>query len=475
MLKLQEELKSARATSKSTEECLGREKELSKAREQEAFAARYQLASLQQELETAQERIAFLEEERDAFKAAAQSEEVARIAAEGRLPLPPENPGSEFASPRKSFQGRESLSTLEIVSSAATEDEIEELTRLWQWEKQRADRTQDHLEFVQAESQLQRSQLRSSLRRSTILSPRRERTGTIEIVDPSDLLILGKDAEPSTCFPSAETTRLEPEKEIEVPGAESQVIETPASDPREEPKEQPERRRSRRGTIFVPAEGIFRTVSQEELEAMEQDGGNDDDEATLEPPTLEDHQSDPPRYARTPSVEPPSFALMAQERTSLLSLLNAPRESDANFAFGIPSIADDVRSDAEGDDTLKEEANTAPDSPTPTENPSDPRPHTSAAFYTVTTTTSVPIQDENVKPHSVPLTSALSRTPSFDVNNPALTQTMTREEALAQIRERRGRAKSAMQGAMTPHKQMLVGVVDRNVSAPAGRSAKGRS
>lgn len=478
MLKVQEELKNARATLKSTEECLAREKELSKAREQEAFAARYQLASVQQELETAHERITFLEEERDAFKAAARSEEVARIAAEGRLPLPPENPGSEFASPRKSLQGRESLSTFEIVSSAATEAEIEELTRLWQWEKQRADRTQDHLEFVQAESQLHRSQLRSSLRRSTILSPRRERTGPVEIVDPSDLVILGKDAEPSNSLSSTETAQPETEEAVEVP-AESQVIETPASDPQEEPKEQPERRRSRRGTIFVPAEGIFRTVSQEELEAMEQDGGNDgndDNEVTLEPPALEDLQSEHPRYARTPSVEPPSFALMAQERTSLLSLLNAPRESDADFAFGIPSTTDDIPSSAEGDVTPTPEANATPDSPVPAENPSDSRPHTSAAFYTVTTTTTkIPIQDENVKPHSVPLTLPLSRTPSFDVNNPALTPTMTREEALAQIRERRGRAKSAMQGAMTPHKQMLVGVVDRNVSAPAGRSAKGRS
>ena len=69
IVKIQEELKAARVALKSTEECLAREKELSKAREQEAFAARYQLVELQQELDKTQERIAFLEEERDAFKA----------------------------------------------------------------------------------------------------------------------------------------------------------------------------------------------------------------------------------------------------------------------------------------------------------------------------------------------------------------------------------------------------------------------
>ncbi|KAF2963206.1 hypothetical protein GQX73_g10370 [Xylaria multiplex] len=482
IVKLQEELKAARVATKSAEECLEREKELSKAREQEAFAARYQLVELQQELDKAQERIIFLEEERDAFKTAAKSEEVARIAAEGRLPLPPEDPDSEFASPRRSFGGRESLSTFEIVSSAATEAEIEELTRLWQWEKQRADRTQDHLEFVQAEFELHRSsQTGSPLRRSTIMSSRKERVSPVEIVDPSDLVILGQDGEPSKSLPPTQTTRPESEEGPEIP-SEPQVLEPPTSvaeEELEEPKEQPGQRQSRRGTIFVPTEGIFRTISQQELEAMEPSEG--EEEATLEPPTPVDSQPDPPRYARTPSVEPPSFALMAQERTSLLSLLNAPLESEPDLAFSIPCSAGDVSSYtidhytsiAEVNDSP--EASDTPNSPAQAEASSDLRPHTSAAFYTVTTTTTVPIQDENIKSHSAPLALAHGRTPSFDVNNPALTPTMTREQALAQIRERRGRARSAMQGAMTPRRQMVTGVTDRNVSAPAGRAAKGRS
>ncbi|KAI1121688.1 hypothetical protein F5Y10DRAFT_96449 [Nemania abortiva] len=477
ILKLSEELKSTRAACKSLEECLDREKELSRAREQEAFAARYQLVDLQQEFDKAQERITFLEQERDAFKAAAKSEEIARIAAEGRLPLPPEEPDSEFASPRKSFQGRESLSTFEIVSSVATENEIEELTRLWQWEKQRADRTQEHLEFLEAETELHRSQPKSPLRRSAILSPRRERAGPIEIVDPSDLVILGRDAKSSNSSSSTETIQPESAEGLESP-TEPQIIEPPTSDIREEPKEQPkesQRKEPRRGTIFVPAEGIFRTISQQELEAMEQDDGDDDDEATPQPPTPVDSQPAPPRYARTPSVEPPSFALMAQERTSLLSLLNAPRESEANFAYNIPSTTDDVSYAVDNDHSTGQKLNDLPNTPIDADIPSDPRPHTSTAFYTMTTTTTVPVHDENVKPHSVPLTLTHGRTPSFDVNNPALTPTMTREQALAQIRERRGRARSAMQGAMTPRRQMVAGVSDRNVSAPATRAAKGRT
>ncbi|KAI0401203.1 hypothetical protein F4802DRAFT_581631 [Xylaria palmicola] len=492
ILKLQEELKAARIATKSIEECLEREKELSKAREQEAFAARYQLVGSQQELDKAQERITFLEEERDAFKAAAQSEEVARIAAEGRLPLPPEDPESEFASPRKSSHGRESLSTFEIVSSAATEAEIEELTLLWQWEKQRADRTQDHLEFVQAEIELYRSQPRSPprspFRLSIISSARKERTGPIEIVDPSDLVILGRDTEESEPSQPTETIPPVSEEEPSVP-AEPTAIQPLMSDSEDALEEQQLRRsgqkQPRRGTIFVPAEGIFRTLSQHELEAMEHDDKAEEaEEAALEPSTYMNSQPEPARYARTPSVEPPSFALMVQERTSLLSLLNAPRESDA---FENPSTTDDISSYPVGEDAPVTEANDHPGSHDDLAGedgaPGGPRAHTSAAFYAVTTTTTkIPVydgevDDENARPHwPAPAPAPVqNRTPSFDVNNPALTPTMTREEALAQIRERRGRARSAMQGAMTPRKQMVAGVTDRNVSAPAGRAAKGRS
>ncbi|KAI0154297.1 hypothetical protein GGR57DRAFT_110648 [Xylariaceae sp. FL1272] len=460
ILKLQEEARAAKSETKSAEERLEREKTLSKAREQEAFASRYQLVAVQEELQKALERAKYLEEERDAFKAAAQSEEVARLALEGRLPLPPEEPDSEFGSPKKgreSFMGRESLSTFEIRSSAATEVELEELTRLWQWEKQRADRTQEHLEFVEAESRM-RSKANSTKSQGTMTSPRREhRPSPIKIVDPADLIILGAKARASQS-PSP--------KGLECPEAVEQVEPHTTEDQPEAAKEeltvQNEPKEPRRGTIFVPAEGIFRTLSEQELEAME-----NSDEATLEPPTPVEPRN--PHHARTPSLDPPSFALMAQERTSLLSLLNAPRQSDSHCGFEIPTTTSE---EVEPECAIEEED----PSSEPSQPPSD-RPHTSAAFYTVTTTTSIPIHDENVKSHTVPLVGqGHGRTPSFDVNNPALTPTMTREEALRQIKERRGRARSAMQGAITPRKQMVVGAGERrDVSAPAGRAAKGRT
>ncbi|KAI2467821.1 hypothetical protein F4781DRAFT_298569 [Annulohypoxylon bovei var. microspora] len=483
-VKLQEELKEVRAASKSIEESLAREKELGKAREQEAFTSRVQLVDMQEQLEKALERIAFVEEERDAYKAAAKSEEIARIAIEGRLPLPPEEPDSEFASPKKE---RVSLSAVDILSSAASEAEIEELNRLWQWEKQRADRAQEHLEFVQAECELRCcSCSKSHARRSIRTSIRQERPKSIPIVDPADLMILGRKSGSSEQPIPTEIEQGQDQQELVKP----EIIEPPVEDisQQEEPEEIKLPKGPRRSTIFVPSEGIFRTVSQQELEAMEQSV-----ESIPEPPTPVDSQPDsqldsqpdPPHYCRTPSVEPPTFALLAQERVSLLSLLNAPHEMDSNCTpMNIPTAR---HTDAEQDEDDAALSDPEPETETPAQIAAAhdaTRPHTSAAFFTVTKTTTVPVHDNNFRGSSSSFrstSSASNQPPSFDVNNPALTPTMTREQALAQIKERRGRARSAAQGLATPRRQMVAGLGKsastgerRDVSAPTGR-AKGRS
>lgn len=100
-----------------------------------------------------------------------------------------------------------------------------------------------------------------------------------------------------------------------------------------------------------------------------------------------------------------------------------------------------------------------------------------AHYTTTTTTTTVPLRESRKTSKEYAVTGRRqTREPSFDINNPALTPTMTREQALAQIRERRGRARSAAQGAATPRKPMVTGSGERrDVSAPAGRAAQGKS
>ncbi|KAK7422111.1 hypothetical protein QQX98_001854 [Neonectria punicea] len=484
IVKLQEELKSARGAYKMCDESLKREKERSKVREQEAFTARYQIVGVQEQLDQALERIKVVEQERDAFKTAAQNEEVARIAAEGRIPLPaPDNADDEFASPKKRREPRVSLSTMDIVSSAASEAEIEELSTQLQFQHQRADRAQEMVEFLQLECQLGCCPCTKSK------SPRRQkRRSSIGLEGPHDKM------------PKLDKTEHQ-ERSATPPHIEEPVAEED-NEPQQEPEQKPQHEESRelfiprskkeprRSTIFCPKEGIFRTVSEQEAadfeaqsraeaetEAETEQATREDtqvetdadrtikpvsrEDVESQPPTPDDRERDPRMYARTPSVEPPSFALLAQERTSLASLLNAPHgdshgDSHASSLPSIPTMPDvaPAAAEAASDDT---------------------RPHTSASFYTtVTTTTSVPLHDGASRSDSS--FAERLRTPShgnasFDLSNPALTPTMTREQALAKIRERRGRARSMAQGTMTPRRRMVEGVDRRDMSAPTGTVA----
>ena len=520
---MQEELKSARTAAKSAEELLDLEKERSKAREQEAFTARYSLVGMQEQLDQALERIKTLEQERDAFKTLAKNEEdVTRIAAEGRLPLPAPDQDDgvedEFASPKKSRVS--SISITDVRSSASSEAEIEELTRMWQWEKQRADRAVEHVEFLEAECHLrccvsaksqQRSSTISTSASATPGSSCRKRPDPMQITDSGDLVILSEDGQESR----VDTGKAPPLKKSKTERL------------RGEAKE------ARRSTIFVPSEGIFRTVSQAEAEALaltvqEEPPANSAKSTnptaqagpSKSPSPVPAGNASPPCYARSPSADPPTFASGAGHRTSLLSLLDAPhKQDDHHTVLNIPttqarhptptraiepvhepeSRRENDRQHVEtppqraplavADKNQQSQALAAARGSRPGSYQSfedDEDDSYASATTTIahpmeatTVTTKVPLRDENADPSLASRLLALQRTPShgknkdvnasFDATNPALTPTMSREQALAQIRERRGRARSAAQGAVTPRKQMVQGVERRDVSAPTGR------
>lgn len=487
---MQEELKSARDGWRAASDSIDAEKARTQAREQEAFTARYQLVDLESKLNEALERIKVIEQERDAFKTLAKEEEVARIAAEGRIPLPKFGThDDEFASPRK--KQRTSLTTAVVTSSAASEEEVEELSRQVDWERQRADRAHEMIEFLHAECELRTCQAAKYLKRQSILSPRRVLVAPQEL-GPGDLAILGQ----APSAPSSRPTSRDSEKNLEVPGNDRPSLKRKSRD------------EGRRSTIFCAREGIFRTVSQQEAEALEaaekqqeapeeehpemrreSEGHSQSEEEHNEPATPTDATPEHRMYARTPSVEPPTFALLAQERMSLASLLNAPQGGGHAVdipEMNIPTMPDTLQkvqeveveieaADEEQYPSPQVEEHIKEQSTSPRESP--PRAGSNSGFYrTSTTTTSVPIhEDDAPRPIS---RFERARTPSgdsqasFDINNPAMTPTCTREEALARIRERRGRARSAAQGAATPRRPILQGGGERrDMSAPTVTNA----
>jgi hypothetical protein len=361
-VKLQEELKSSRSAFKIAQSDLEAEKERSMKREQEAFAARYQLVGVQEELAQMQEQIKLVEQERDALRTVARNEEIARIAAEGQIPLPHSPQDDEFASPKK---GRKSLDA--VTRSAASEEELDDIKMQLEWEQQSVKRAHDQIEFLEMECKFNCCTSKSS-------RPAPESEGAPEA------------------------------KKIKI---------------------------SRASPIFIPSEGVFRTVSP----PPEESPWISPAKKTMPPPIITQRQEhrDQFSYARTPSCEPPTAALIPDVNTSLLSLLDAPHS---------PSYTD--------------ESPTQQDTPIQT-------------FHTISTTTRIPLAN----PADLTPSNALPA-----AGNPALSPTMSREEALAQIRERRGRARSLAQGTLTPRKQMVEGgPVRRDISAPAIRSGnvRGRS
>lgn len=500
IVKLQEELKSARTALKSAEELLDLEKDRSKTREQEAFTARYSLVGVQEQLKQSQERIKMLEQERDAFKTLAKNhEDLAEIAAEGRIPLPPGGAqDNESASPIRTSRGS-SCGLGGIKSSAASEAEIEELTMLWQWEKHRAERAMNHVEFLTTECELNICHCAKRYRQQVaVSSPRR-----IKISDPSDLVLLGRDSRRDSSVEQQVNSSLRKSKTERLRESQS--------------------REQRHSTIFVPTEGIFRTIPQPEADGLDNAGhGRVQSESRVEdahverpqfevpimeersktPATPADNLSNPPYYARTPSVEPPDFAMLAKQRTSLLSLLDAPHDQPSREVTvptlpgpglaTIPSASYYPRStstDQNDNSALTQESRLLPanaiTATTTTSNTTWPddgqttRPHTSATDYLYTSstiTTTVPLKDESADPgpslsqrilaaQKTPRRTSEEDQPSWDITNPALTPTMTREQALAQIRERRARS-----GAVTPKRGITdgAGTERRDLSAPVG-------
>lgn len=320
-----------------------------------------------------QEQIKLVEQERDALRTVAKNEEVARIAAEGRIPLPPSATDDEFASPKKS---RKSLDL--ITRSAASEEELDDIKMLLEWEKQNSKRAHDQVEFLEIQCMLK------------------------------------------CCVSKASHSM------SEGPEVKKIKIEAPA-------------------TIFVPSEGIFRAVSPapEESPWISPAKKSQPPPQNAQPTPVKTEPRESAFYARTPSCEPPNAALIPEVNTSLLSLLDEPQSP------ATPNT--DSRSDS-------------PVQESPIQQPI-------RTFHTISTTTRIPLANP-------PDLTPISLLPTTTTGNSALSPTMSREQALAQIAERRGRARSLAQGTMTPRKQMIEGgPTRRDISAPAIRSGnvRGRS
>ncbi|KAL8950359.1 MAG: hypothetical protein Q9222_003612, partial [Ikaeria aurantiellina] len=167
LVNLQEELKTTRNRYTLMREEVDVQKRKVETREQETFASQYQIVGLQEDLDRLKRQIKIVEEERDALKTTLQQEEVARIAAEGKIALPPSQEPDEFASPKK--RRRESLK--ENVDPEAMdveeEDVVQNLREELRVEKKLRTRAKDLIHFMEMECQFRCCPCRMSEQKAT--------------------------------------------------------------------------------------------------------------------------------------------------------------------------------------------------------------------------------------------------------------------------------------------------------------------
>ena len=466
LVKLQEDLKTTRNRLTLMREDVEAQKRKVEEKEQETFSAQYQLAGVQEELEKLKQEIHAVMEERDALKTSLKEEEVARIAAEGKFRLPePETP-DEFTSPKKLRHGplrRDSLKENvdpDSPSGKDTDDEDDELSvvkRELQLHKKLLATSEEVVEFMHLECQFK-----------TCLCRRAERQGQHYVFD--------KSVEDELAKMRAHMKSLTPPPEdpkTPAPRFEDDTLMSPNTEQAAEDSE---------ALIeFSPTSGTFRTIRSPV-------------HATPTPMPRQQHYSDTPTPIPShlaTSLRPTSLS----DTPSVLSLgyhSASPSEPANSTPFPEPSrpafppsnFKTPVKTPGLGDHPYHHGGH--PDSAYAPP-PQFTLPET-PILITRTTTTTIPLQLASpFSPHP-PGTPALnSRTGGTGTAEPRRGaglnavekipgspfpiggMSMTREEALEQIRLRRGRARSIAAGQLTPRAKMVEGVLvgRRDCSAPS--------
>ena len=397
-------------------------------REQEVFAAQYQNVGLQEELDKMRQQLKATEEERDVLKTSLKEEEVARIAAEGKIPLPVSYEPDEFSSPKKKKKQQEKPDVFRDDDDPYAMDDAAKLTVLrgaYKQELRRRKEADSQVEFMKMECQFQCCPCRVAEKKGTVfVHDKNASNNTTGAKGDVDKVFQTEPAESTT-----DTERITKDDAIPCIGT-SSIATTPEQFSKAPPSERPE-------TPSAVSTPRFQSTS---VPATPQ--------SVLEP---EEHQSlvqfSPTsgtfRTTQIPSIPCSSRGSspardIPQTPTALLRF--SPQFPTTSITIPVP---------------IQE---TTPEAPCPPKQrfPTTPRtlpnppPHTAHAFNSTTT--------------SVPLAAAPSPAPFTP------SATMTREEALEQIRQRRGRARSIAAGHATPRKQMVdLAGLKRDISAPAGK------
>jgi hypothetical protein len=412
------------------------------------------VARLGEEMQMLQDTLKAMEGERDALKTSLKEEEVMRIAAEGNIALPTasadENDefGSPVRSPRKQRNMQREDDDKENVAPKKAMVELKLLQQELATEKRLRERAVDQIDFMKMECQFQccscriaENQGKTFVHDNKFMTEMQRIKTSVRVFTPPPSA--HEDDAMEGVITKQET--VDDRRPFTPPAEDAQANETEAI------------------LTFSPVTGTFRAV----------------------PSPVKAHAS---THVSTP-VKPSNLSLSAVTETfAESSLWNqdtyamqssvdvAPKPASRHSTHkennaGVIRIHEDEEAieDEEEDETDSQTAPCEPYVPT-----------TPARYELHTTTTTIPIAFSPAtpafRPSVGPMTPSTVAHMASDARTPVLGELalnklpIDREEALRQIRERRGRARSFQTGHATPMKQMVEGVKDRrDISAPVSR------
>jgi hypothetical protein len=419
VIKLQEELKSTRNSLRITQSGFELEKQKVQRRDQDTFNAQYQLAAVQEELDKLQAHLRIVEEEKEALKLSLKDEEVARVAAEGRIALPASQGDEDlFSSPRKA---RSPLSDDKENAGPVAQRVLESkrLEEQFVRERMRREHAEEMVDFLSLECRFRCCRCQTQ-RTGHELPIADELAKALECVVESMRAVLGH-----------------------ANGADAGTVEVPGNSLGNGVPEEAK----------LVVDGRFEVVDV------------DEDIARGAVPAQEEESDEVER----------SMTLMADEEATVVP--HFPPAVDMQAPLDTTGNVEHEPMEVQSSHTIMGDT-TYPQ--TPLRNSATTH-HNAHSIRTVTTTTTIPMHFTPItKPsqHFRPVLSSSEDQAKDEAENiPPLTSTsqpgelpFDRAAALAAIEYRRGRAKSFAAGHATPRKQMLEGVglaARRDISAPA--------
>lgn len=416
---------------------------------------------LGEQVQSLQDKLRAVEEERDALKTSLKEEEIMRVAAEGSIALPTaaadesEESGPPLRSPRKQRVFQRDEDDKENVSPRKGAVELRFLQQELVSERQLRVRAQEQIDFMKMECQFECCSCRIAERQgrqyvhdNTHATVMERIKMTIPVLTPppssheddvmEDAVMKEEPAELDRPYtpPSEESLRAEQDTNHDI----TAFVQTQSLEP---------------DTIvaFSPSTGTFRSVPSP-IKASTSDCTPQLQPSPLIETRLSSHASSDVESA--PAVQPHS---------RVESTRNDRRETKTMDI----SIHEDAIEDSEDEELSP---------PTPTHEPAGPV--TPYLTRTITTTTTIPLHFSPAtpafKPGRGPMTPSTVAHAAADARTPVLGELslnklpFDREAALQAIRERRGRARSMAAGQGTPMKQMVEGLKERrDISAPIPR------